>query len=159
MADQQSPDQGTVGPTPLRALLALFIVGGVLGYAFVRLSISLNGYAPQIQWISVIVLAAAAAMVLIVANSTYRTLHRDRRRMDVKRAFSFLLLAKASARVGALIAGGYLGFASHFVAHLDVVLYRDQVIRCVSASLCAVLLAVGGLLLERACQVPKEEDE
>lgn len=159
MADQQSPDQVTVGPTRLRALLALFLVGGVLGYAFVRLSISMNGYAPQIQWTSVIVLAAAAAMVLVLANSTYRTLHRDRRRMDVRRALRFLLLAKASALVGAIIAGGYLGFASHFVDRLDISLYQDQVIRCVSASLCALVLTVGGLFLERACRIPKGEDE
>lgn len=159
MADSQPPEQGTVGPTKIRALLALFLVGGVLGYAFARLSIVVNGMAPEIQWTSVVVLLAAAAIVLVLANSTYRTLHRDRRLMDVHRAVRFLLLAKASALVGSIVAGGYLGFALEFVDQLDVPLPQERVIRSVSAAIAAILLVVGGLLLERACRVPREKDE
>ena len=40
MVDQHSPEQGTGGPTRFRALLALFLVGGVLGYALARLTIT-----------------------------------------------------------------------------------------------------------------------
>ena len=159
MADKPSPERGTVGPTHFRVLLALFLVGGVLGYAFVRITIAVNGVAPQIQWTSVIVLLAAASIVLVLANSTYRTLHRDRRRMDAHRAVRFLLLAKASALVGAIVAGGYLGFAVHFVDQLDVRLPQERVIRSVCAAIAAVVLAVGGLLLERACRIPKDKDE
>jgi hypothetical protein len=159
LADQQGPEQGTVGPTRGRALVALFFVGGVLGYAFVRISIAVHGYAPQIQWTSVVVLLAAAALILGLANSTYRTLHRERRWIDPGRAVRFLLLAKASALVGAIVAGGYLGFAVNFVNQLDVHLPQERVIRSVCASLAAVLLVLGGLLLERACRVPKSPDE
>lgn len=159
MADQQSPERGTVGPTRLRALLALFLVGGVLGYAFVRLAIAIHGYAPQIQWSSTIGLLVAASIVLVLANSTYRTLHRERRRMDAHRAVRFLLLAKASALVGAIVAGAYLGFAVNFVNQLDVHLPQERVIRSVCAAIAATVLAVGGLLLERACRIPKDEDE
>lgn len=159
MADQQRRDEGTVRPTRIRSLVALFVVGGLLGYAFAHLSTSLTGTAPQIQWTSVIVLLAAAAIVLVLANSTYRTLHRDRRRMDVHRAVRFLLLAKASALVGSIVAGGYLGFAIEFVDQLDVRLPQERVVRSVSAAVAAVLLVVGGLLLERACRVPKDPDE
>lgn len=159
MADQPGPDQGTVGPTHVRSLLALFVVGALLGYAFVRISITVHGYAPTIQWTSAVVLLMAAAIVLVLANSTYRTLHRERKRMDAHRAVRFLLLAKASALVGAIVAGGYLGFAINFVNQLDVHLPQERVIRSVSASIAAVVLAVGGLLLERACRIPKDKDE
>jgi hypothetical protein len=159
LADQQGPEQGTVGPTRVRALVALFFVGGVLGYAFVRIWIAVHGYAPQIQWTSVVVLLAAAALILGLANSTYRTLHRERRWIDPGRAVRFLLLAKASALVGAIVAGGYLGFAVNFDYQLDVHLPQERVIRSVCASLAAVLLVLGGLLLERACRVPKGPDE
>jgi uncharacterized protein DUF3180 len=159
LVNQPGPPKGTVGPTHVRSLFALFLVGGVLGYAFVRLSIEVNGTAPQVQWSAVGVLLAAAAIVLVLANSTYRTLHRERRRMDVHRAVRFLLLAKASALVGAIVAGGYLGFAVHFIDQLDVPLPQTRVIRSVCAAIAAVLLVVGGLLLERACRVPKDPDE
>src|SRR5690348_2552925 len=119
----------------------------------------MNGVAPQVQWSSVIVLLAAAAIVLVLANSTYRTLHRERRMMDVHRAVRFLLLAKASALVGSIVAGAYLGFALHFVNQLDVPLPQTRVIRSVCAAIAAVLLVVGGLLLERACRIPKDKDE
>lgn len=159
MADQKSPEQGTVRPTRFRSLLALFVVGGVLGYAFARVTIAVNGVAPQIQWSSVVVLLAAAAIVLVVANSTYRTLHRERRRIAAHRAVRYLLIAKASALVGAIVAGGYLGFAVPFVDQLDVRLPQERVLRSVFAALAAVVLAVGGLLLERACRIPKDKDE
>jgi predicted lysophospholipase L1 biosynthesis ABC-type transport system permease subunit len=151
--------RGTVGPTRIRSLFGLFIVGGVLGYGFERISVAVNGVAPQVQWSSVVVLLAAAAIVLVLANSTFRTLHRERRVMDVHRAVRFLLLAKASALVGAIVAGAYLGFALHFVDQLDVPLPQTRVIRSVCAAIAAVLLVVGGLLLERACRIPKDRDE
>lgn len=159
MADQQGPERGSVGPTRVRSLLALFVVGGLLGYAFARITIAVKGVAPQIQWTSVIVLLVAAAIVLVFANSTYRTLHRERRRMDANRAVRFLLMAKASALVGAIVAGGYLGFALPFVDQLDVRLPQERVLRSLCAAIAAVVLAVGGLLLERACRIPKDKDE
>lgn len=159
MADNQSADQGTVGPTHVRTLFALFLVGGMLGYALARITIAVNGIAPQVQWTSVVVLLAAGAIVLVLANSTYRTLHRDRKRMDVHRAVRFLLLGKASALAGAIVAGGYLGFAVNFVNQLDVRLPQERVIRSVSAAIAAVVLAIAGLLLERACRVPQDQDE
>jgi hypothetical protein len=159
LADQQSPEQGTVGPTRFRALLAIFLVGGVLGYAFARLTVTLNGVAPQVQWSAVVALLAVDVVVLVLAQSTYRTLHRDRRFMDAHRAVRFLLLAKASALVGAIVAGGYLGFALDFVDQLDVRLPQERVVRSVCAAIAAVVLSVGGLLLERACRIPKDRDE
>ena len=161
MADQQSPEQGTVRPTRIRSLVALFFVGGLLGYAFVRISIAVsdNGVAPQIQWSSVIILLAAGAIVLVLANSTFRTVHRDRRRMDSRRAVRFLLLAKASALVGAIVAGAYLGFALNFINELNVALPQTRVIRSVCAAIAAVVMVVAGLLLERACRVPKDPED
>lgn len=159
MAQSEDLQKGTVRPTRIRSLLGLFVVGAVIGYGFERVAVAVDGVAPQVQWSAVVVLLAAAAIVLVLANSTYRTLHRERRRMDVHRAVRFLLLAKASALVGAIVAGGYLGFALHFVDQLDVPLPQTRVIRSVCAAIAAVLLVVGGLLLERACRVPRDKDE
>ena len=87
---EQPGARAPVGPTRIRLLVALFVVGGVLGYALRARSRSSSstGSAPRIQWTSVIVLLAAAAIVLVLANSTYRTVHRERRRMDAHRAVS-----------------------------------------------------------------------
>ena len=158
MASSPPPERPSVEPTRIRSLLALFIVGGVLGFAFARITTTMNGSAPIVAWSSVVVLLAAAAIVLIIANSTYRALHRERRLVDVHRAFRYLLLAKASSLVGAIVAGGYLGFALDFVNQLDVNLPEQRVIRSVCAAIAAVVLLVGGLLLERACRIPRDDD-
>lgn len=138
------------------------VVGVALGYAVVAVAVRANGVAPRLQWNSVVGLAGIAALVGGLAYSTYRTVHRERRRIDPGRAVNLLMLAKASALAGAVMAGGYIGFALPFLGRLDVVLPRERVIRAGCGALCAVALVVCSMLLERACRVPKTpgvEDE
>ena len=79
--------------------------------------------------------------------------------MEPRRAVAFLVLGKASALAGALVAGGYLGFALNFLTRLDAASPRDRVIRSAVAVVAGIALMVGGLLLERACKVPGSDDE
>ncbi len=139
--------------------MLIFVVGALLGYAFANVTQRVDTTAPRVEWTSVLALVAIAAIVLVMAWSTYRTVHRERRRIDPHRAVSFLLLAKASSLVGALIAGGYLGFALEFVDRMEADLPRERVIRSLFAAVTAVVIVVSGLLLERACRIPKDPDE
>lgn len=140
-------------------LLAVFTVGAVLGWTVVSIAEQVNTVAPRLEWTSVLGVAAIAGIVAALAYSTYRTVHRDRRLIEARRAVNLLLLAKATALAGALVAGGYVGFGLQFLDSLDAPLPRDRAIKAGSAALAAVALAVAGLLLERACRVPKVEDE
>lgn len=134
-------------------------IGLVLGYLLVPVAVALNGVAPRLQWNAVVALLAMAAAVAVLAYSTYRAVHRDRRRVDVRRAVNLLLLAKASALAGAVAAGCYAGFGLQFVDALDVALPRERAIRAGCAALAALALMGCGLLLERACRVPKVEED
>jgi hypothetical protein len=155
----QPPTQGTVGPTRLSVLAAIFICGGLLGYALVPITEQFNSSPPRIEWTSVGALVVIAGVLLVFAYTTYRTVHRDRRRMDATRAVNFLMLAKASALVGALVAGGYLGFALQFVDSLDVPLPRERFVRSLVCAVTGVVIVVSALLLERACRVPEDEED
>ena len=152
--------QGTIVPTPFRLLVLTLIVGAVLGYALAVVSeqLSSTGSAPRVQWTSVVALAAVAVADLVMAFWTYRTVHRERRRMEPGVAVAFLLFGKASAMVGAFVAGGYAGFALHFVGNLEADLPRERVIRSIVAAVTGVALVISGLLLERACRIPKPRD-
>jgi hypothetical protein len=152
--------QGTILPTSVRQLLLTLVVGGVLGYAFAVISeqMSSTSSAPRVQWTAVVVLAALAVADLVMAWWTYRTVHRERRRMEPGLAVTFLLFGKASSVVGAFVAGGYAGFALHFVDQMDADLPRERVIRAVSAAVTGVAVVICGLLLERACRIPKDPD-
>jgi Protein of unknown function (DUF3180) len=152
--------QGTILPTSFRQLALTLVVGAVLGYAFAVISekMSSTSSAPRVQWTAVVVLAALAVADLVMAWWTYRTVHRERRRMEPGLAVMFLLFGKASSVVGAFVAGGYAGFALHFVGQLDVDLPRERVIRAIVAAVTGVAVVISGLLLERACRIPKDPD-
>jgi high-affinity Fe2+/Pb2+ permease len=159
LADDPNSEQGTIRPTRLSALALIFVVGGLLGWLLVPFSVAVNGVAPRIEWSSVGALVLIAALLLALANWMYRMVHKERRKVDAQRAVSFLLLAKASSVVGSVMAGGYTGFALHFVDQINVDLPRERVVHSVSAALAAVAIVIAGLLLERACRVPKDSDD
>lgn len=158
MADQPPPARGTVGPTRWPLLGGVFAIGTALGFALVTLTIRASGSAPRIQWSSAVGLLAITTLVGWFAYTTYRSLHRDHQRIDAARAVNLLMLAKASALAGALMAGGYVGFAVPFLDDLEIPLPRERAIRAGIAALCAVALVIAAMLLERACRVPKVED-
>jgi hypothetical protein len=137
----------------------VFVVGGLCGYIVVPIAEGLNDTAPTVEWTSVFGLALAALTVSVLALSTYRTVHREQRRIPPQRALNFLIFAKACAFAGSFIVGGYLGFASHFVDHMEAPLPRERVYRSIVAAVAAAVVVFGGLLLERACRVPRDDDD
>jgi sulfite exporter TauE/SafE len=69
-----------------------------------------------------------------------------------------LVLARACAYVGCLVAGAYIGYAISWLGNgSDLAAQRG--IRSAVAGLAGILVVVAGLLLERACRVPPEDDE
>lgn len=156
MAEDQTPPTGTVGPTRLSLLAATFVVSAVGGFGSVSLFESSSRVAPRVEWPAVWTLALIAALLSALAYSTYKVVHRDRSRMDPQRAVNLLLVAKASALVGAVVAGGYLGFGVHFLNRLDIELPRERAVRALTAAATGLLIVLFALLLERACRVPKD---
>jgi hypothetical protein len=158
LAEDQTQQPGTIGPTRFSTLAVAFVLGVLLGYAVVPVSELLDQTAPQVQWSAVGALVIIAGVVGVFAWSTYRTVHRLRQRVDTQRAVNFLMLAKASALAGAFVAGGYLGFGVNFLDDLDIALPRERVVRSLAAAVAGLAIVVAGLLLERACRVPDDDD-
>ena len=156
----QEPAPGRVRPTSVKLLAAVAFVGVLLGWFGGTLLERSEGVAPTVPWTSVFVLVFAAAVLGGTAWSTWRTIHRQRRWIDPHRAVNFLVLAKASSLVGSLVAGGYIGFGALFLDDLSAPLPQERVFRSALVAVAALLVVVAGLLLERACRVPKSpEDE
>ena len=114
---------------------------------------------PEVPWTAPIGLILVAALVGALAYATYQRIQVRREHIEPQRAVAFLVLGKASALAGALVAGGYLGFALMFLTRLDAAAPRDRVIRSAVAVVAGIVLSVMGLLLERACKVPTEPDD
>ena len=155
----QEPTGGSVKTTPPRALAVAALFGALTGWLLVAASNSFDLTPPQVPWTAPIGLILIVGLVGILAYATHARIQVRRERMDPQRAVAFLVLGKASALAGALVAGGYLAYALMFITRLDAEAPRDRVIRSAVAVVAGIGLAIAGLLLERACKVPGGEDE
>jgi len=57
------------------------------------------------------------------------------------------------------IAGLYLGYALSFVGDMEAALPRERVLRSAVAFVASACVAAAAVLLERACEVPTDDDD
>ena len=133
--------------------------GALAGWLIVVVANALDLVPPYVPWTAPAALAVIAALVGALAWSTHQRLHVRGERIEADRAVGFLVLGKASALSGALIAGGYLMFGLLFIGRWDADGPRERVVRSLVAVVVSVGLCIAGLLLERACRVPGGDDE
>ncbi len=148
-----------MSPTPRRALAVAALFGGLAGWILVVSANALDLIPPEVPWTAPVGLALVAALVGALAYNTHQRIQVRHEWMDPHRAVAFLVLGKASALAGALVGGGYLAYALMFLARMDAAGPRERVIRSGVAVAAAIGLAIAGLLLERACRVPRGDDE
>lgn len=140
--------------TKIGVLVGWALVGLVLGWALRPLSIRLNGTAPTVGWLPVLALAFVALVMGSVAWSTYRSVQRRRERLEPHHAVNRLVLGKSGALAGAVVAGGYLGYA---LAWVGVAGAQQRLPQALLGGVGGVALVVGSLLLERACRVSQDD--
>jgi hypothetical protein len=146
---------------PISALVvvALIAIGIVAGRLTPPLIVRLDGTPPRLGWIAPLTLLAGAVGIGTLAWSTWQSLHKRHERMTAEHGLRMLSLAKACALAGALVAGYYGGFALAYVDALDSVLGKERFVRGLAAAVSSLLLLVAGLLLERACRLPTDDDD
>ncbi len=154
MTDEQPV--GSLSPTPLGALFGTFALGLVLGWGLHRVAEELWGAAPLVSWTQVLAIFLAAGVLGGTAWVTWRHVHVHRRWLEPHRAVNRLVLAKASALVGALVSGGYAGYALSWLG-LQAELAEQRVVRSLLAALAGLLVALAAVALERACRVRNDD--
>lgn len=145
--------------TPLTSLAVAAVFGALAGWLVVVVANALDLVAPYVPWTAPAALVVIAALVGALAWSTHQRIQVRKERILPERAVAFLVLGKASALAGAVIAGGYLAFALMFVDRFEAAAPRERVVRALVAVVAAAGLGVAGLLLERACRVPDGDDD
>ncbi|HEX8509390.1 MAG TPA: DUF3180 domain-containing protein [Propionibacteriaceae bacterium] len=153
------PSPGSIQLTALRALAAAALLGALAGWLVVVATSALDVAAPQVPWTAPVGLVLIGVLVGVLAYSTHQRLQVRRARMPPERAVAFLVLGKASALAGAVVAGGYLAYALLFLPRFDAEAPRERVIRSTVAVVAGIGLTVAGLLLERACKVPGSDSD
>ena len=145
-------------PTPPGVVTAWAVAGLVGGWALHPLAERLGGTAPVISWVQPAALLLLAVTVGVTAWQTWRSIQIRHERLEPHRAVNRLVLGRAAALVGALVAGGYAGYAVSWLG-TDAELAGQRVLRAGVAALMSVLLVVAGLVLERACRVDTDDPE
>jgi MFS family permease len=157
--DEEEPrPTGHLSTTSPGSLVGFALLGLVGGWLLRPVGIRINGTAPTVGWLPVLVLLFVAVVVASVAWSTYRSIHRRHERLPPHQAVNRLVLAKACALTGALVAGGYFGFALSWLGLTEAELARQRMVRALVGGGSAVALVVGSLLLERACRVSRDDE-
>lgn len=140
--------------TRARTILLVVTVTAALGWALARALEARGAYLPLVPWAVDIAIGVLAAVVLW-AGLTVRAYQQGKRPdLDGIRAARTLVLAKAAALTGSLLAGWYLAQVLLVIGDLEVEARRDKAIAAAVATLAAVVLVAAGLLAERWCQVP-----
>lgn len=141
--------------TTAGTLVGFALTGLVLGWLVRPVSVATAGSAPTVSWLPVLALLFVAVIIGSVAWSTHRLIHRRRQRLQPHHAVNRLVLAKACALAGALVAGGYFGYALSWLGLTEGTLARERMLHSALAGVAGVLLVAGSLLLERACRVSR----
>lgn len=126
------------------------------GWAYHYVSRMSSGLDPSLSWPAAGVVFFLAAFVAIAALRTRQARHAQVR-VPAHRAVNLLVMGKACARVGAAVAGGYVGFALGYLRTSGSV-PSGQVVLVALTCLAGVTLMLAGLALERACEIPRDDE-
>lgn len=155
--ESEVPEVSSSHLTPLGSgpIVTGVVVGLVFGWLFRGAADGL-GMAAPVSWIQGAGLWFLAVLLGGVAVVTARAVRRRDITLDAERMVNRLVLARAAALSGALLAGGYAGYALTWLdSHPDLVAERVGLGLLAAAGGAAVL--VTGKWLERACRVPKDD--
>jgi len=111
-----------------------------------------------VSWLQPLALLLVAGILGYTAYSTRRIVRQRPDLLLPHQAVNRLVLARACAFVGALVLGGYLGYALSWVGD-EAELADERIWRSVAASFAGLLIVITALLLERACRVGSDDAE
>ena len=153
--DPDEPDgpetRGSLRPVSAPALTVCAVTGLVLGWGIHPVMDRLTGSPPLVSWPQALVLVLVAGIMGFLAWQTWQTVQVRRERLDPQQAVNRLVLARACALGGTLVAAGYLGYAVSWLG--DASLYAERwILRSGVASVGAAGVTLASLVLERACR-------
>lgn len=115
-------------------------------------------YVPELPILAGVTLLVLALIELGAAISIRGRIAAGRVRTALLVA-RFVILAKASSLLGAIMLGGWLGALLFLVLESDrIVAAGDDVPSAIVGAVCAAVLIGAALWLEHCCRTPEEED-
>ena len=139
------------------ALLTALVTAG-LGWFVLDLWSRQGGRLLPLPWFAAVAIAIVAGVVLVLGWEVRRSVRGQRRApLDPLFAARVVVLAKAAVFGGAVLAGWYAAQGLVTLSNVSG-LRRDRLVVAGVTALAAVLLAVAGLVAQRWCRLPDDDD-
>lgn len=140
-------------------LLGLGVLAAVLTWSGLRVWVATGGTEPELLWRTTLTIGLLVLAVVGVGWPVRQWVGGDRsRRIDALRAARTAALAKAASFAGTLLVGFFAGYAVHFLPTVEIAARRTQLSVGLADLVASVLLLVAGLVVERWCRVPPDDD-
>jgi hypothetical protein len=152
------PGGGRLRPVSPGVITGWAVVGLVAGWLIHRLGESWRGTAPVISWAQPVVLLLLAAIMAGTAWITWRQVQVRHERIESFRAVNRLVLGRACAYVGALLGGGYLGYAVSWLGLAGDPIAHSVALKALVAAVAGAVVCISGVLLERACRIRGDDE-
>jgi hypothetical protein len=153
----EEPPEGRLRPTSAATVTTWGVVGLVGGWLLHVVSDWVLSSPPIVTWAQPLAIGLVAAILGVTAYLTWREVQVRHERLEPHRMVNRLVLARACALVGALVAGGYAGYAVSWLG-VDAELAAQRAWRSAAAAAGGVAMVITSLLLERACRVRSDQD-
>ena len=154
--EEPPESRGTLRPTSARALTVCAVVGLLGGWAIHPVLGRVAGHPPLVSWTQALAVVLVAVIMGFLAWHTWQTVQVRGERLEPQQAVNRLVLARACALGGTLIAAGYVGYAVSWLG--DASQFADRwIVRSVVAALGGAGVTLASLALERACRADRGE--
>ncbi|MDD6373871.1 MAG: DUF3180 domain-containing protein [Bifidobacteriaceae bacterium] len=143
--------------TPWWYYIIGIVVGAILGYALVRMTRSMRIAPVGASWFVSGILFLLAIVVLVLAWQVRQYATGKTKTIDTAKAVNTLVLSKALAIAGSVLAGFYGGQLIMCIVWRDVAFYHGLIPECIVACVVTVIDMVVGIVGEGWCQLPPQE--
>jgi hypothetical protein len=140
-------------------LTLVAVITGALAWLITRLAAA-RGFTPlPVPWSAMIAAGIGAGVALWLAWTVRQYQRGDRPGLDALRAARTAVLAQAAAYAGALLTGGYGGYALGLAIEWQHAPRREVAVSALIGVLSGVVLLVAGIVAERWCRTGGGDDD
>jgi len=144
-------------PTRISFLASLGLLAGSCGWAVARLWSTWFGHSLPVHWLTAATMCVVALTLFVWAIMVKPRIQPEpgKPRVHPLVAARTAALAMSASRMGALVAGFYLGVLLVNLSSWNSPASRDRVIVCAVTVLLSIVTCAIAMWIERMCQLPK----
>lgn len=146
-----------LGLTSIRQTMAAALAGAILGFFIVGGFDLADAFPPVVPWTVPGILVIMAAGGWIYARSLPKRIEDGK--VSGIEGVRALIIGKSMVMTGAVLAGGHAVYVGRYIRHMEAAQPAQRVYLGVATILAALLLALAGFALEKACIVKVDDDD